>query len=177
MKQFFFLLPACALLAFAGDHCPTVRSQVKLLTDKDADKVTTEAKRSNIAELGDMKVDNATNDSPRLKQERQSYGLECNVARYTKEPDGSYRAIIYSGRDSMAIELVDPNCADAYKSKFLSYFKNARTKFEQFKDKEDMKKKRFFISGVLFVNPSGRPGDAPNHVSLCPVLKFGIMEH
>ncbi|MEW6468113.1 MAG: hypothetical protein AB1458_04275 [Bacteroidota bacterium] len=178
MKNLYIILAVIGLWSFtlADDSCGKQRWEIKTLSDKDAGKIRLKPKKTTIRKMRALKVKPTKDDTPRQPIEMKAVKLDCYIAEYKKEGDHDYHLIIFSGKDTMVAEIVDPDCPDAKKSQYNSTFRTVRDTFDVYKKQGKYKKHKWRITGIPFIdvkhNGTRPEGQAPNEVEIHPVMKM-----
>lgn len=116
--------------------CPADRTLVKTLTDSAMNKMSFVPIRSDVQEILKIvtKPAKVTPHMERTGYEFKTYQMNCYIKSYTLTENGDYRLSLQGFDDSTSIliaQIINPNCDQAKKSKFLQEFQSAHETFSQ----------------------------------------------
>jgi len=171
-----------------GPHCGTERWSVKTLSDSDAAKVdmTNRIVRSVHDLVSLPEPSQRPNDNRIVPIETTTFGIQARLVGFKKETDRDFHIVIADpqSKETMIVEIPDPQCAGVCASPAKGLISQARKTFVQQCGIPTAKFKRLTspllarVTGVAFFDFNhGQTGVAKNAIELHPVLRIELPDN
>ena len=171
--------------ATCGRHCGTERWSVKTLSDSDAGKVdVTNRVAQTVHDLVSLpEPSQRPNDNRILPVETSTFGIEARLVGFKKETDRDFHIVIADPqtKETMIVEIPDPQCAGVCASQARGLIQQARKTFVQQCGVPTSQFKRLTspllirVTGIGFFDfKHGQTGVARNAIELHPVLRVEL---
>lgn len=153
----------------------TLRWEVKVAADEDAELIQEKARVTTIKELTAYDTDTIPKGKQRQYSETKLYTVkEVLITKAILEDDNDIHLVLEDGKGNhMIAEIPYADCTVARKSKYAKKYKQVRKSFEKYQDNFNCY--TFNVTGVFFQDKShGQTGKAPNDVELHPVMALSM---
>jgi hypothetical protein len=171
-----------------GPHCGTERWSVKTLSDSDAAKVDlTQRIVRSVHDLVTLpEPSERPNDNRIVPIETSTFGVQARLVGFKKETDRDFHIVIADpqSKETMIVEIPDPQCAGVCASQARDLISQARKSFVQQCGVPAAKFKRLTspllvrVTGVAFFDFNhGQTGVAKNAIELHPVLRIELPDN
>lgn len=171
-----------------GQHCGTERWRVKTLSDPDAGKVDLGDRRvTTVHALVSLQHPEVLPPLSRIEPvEVTVFGVQAQLIGFKLETDRDFHIVIGDAqtRETMIVEIPDPQCSGVCSSRVLNFITQARQTFIR---QCGMPKSKFArlteplqvrVTGVGFFDfPHGQTGLAKNAIELHPVLRIQLPDN
>jgi hypothetical protein len=169
--------PSVQSVRSCGRRCGVERWQIKTLSDLEADRVDFTPVPTTVEALGALPRPARTPQLSRISPvEFTTYQIDAYLGGFRHESDGDVHLILFgmkNQRESMIVEIPDPNCSGACASGLSADFAKARAMLDQILAEPNPTDQPIVVrvTGVGFFDRNHRQiGAAPNIIELHPVL-------